>query len=121
MMYFSIHFNLEDAIYIGLLSSNVTTQTNRQQILSSLGFSFRVFPRGFKTRSLERGFHTLIRNSSFPSFTDGDLTIHPLGGQASSLAHCLVYGSDTICNSPSPSLAYIVLFRLPLSGFFSKF
>ena len=30
----------------------------------------------FKTRLLERGFHTLIRNALFPSPTNGDLTIH---------------------------------------------
>ena len=46
-----------------------------------------------------------------------DLTIHPLGGLASSLTHRSVTGSDTICNSPSPPLANIVLFGLSLLGF----
>jgi len=39
-----------------------------------------------------------------------DLTIYPLGGPASSLAHCPVSGSDTICNSSSPLLTDIVRF-----------
>ena len=43
--------------------------------------------------------------------------VYPLRGTTSSLAHCLMSGSDTICNSPDPPLAYIVLFRLPLKVF----
>ena len=44
----------------------------------------------------------------------------PLRGSASSLAHRLVFGSDTICNGPSQPLADMVLFglsRLPLKVF----
>ena len=41
----------------------------------------------------------------------------PLQGSASSLAHRTVSGSDTICNSPSPPLADIVLFGLSLKVF----
>ena len=37
-----------------------------------------------------------------------DLTIHPLKGLASSLAHCLVSSFDTICNSQSLLLTDIV-------------
>ena len=40
-----------------------------------------------------------------------DLTIHPFMGQMSSLAHHLVSGSDTICNSLNP--LDIVLFVFP--------
>ena len=43
--------------------------------------------------------------------------VHPLQGLASILSHCPVLGSDTICNSPSPALADIVLIGLSLSGF----
>ena len=42
--------------------------------------------------------------------------IHPLQGLAPLLAHHLVSGSDTICNSSSPLLADIVFFGLSLSG-----
>ena len=45
----------------------------------------------------------------------------PLRGSASSLAHLPVSGSDTICNSPSLLLAYIVLFGFFFSGFPSRF
>ena len=41
----------------------------------------------------------------------------PLRGSAFSLAHRPVAGSDTICNSPSISLANIVLFGLSFSDF----
>ena len=40
----------------------------------------------------------------------------PLRGTTSSLAHCPVSNSDTICNSSSPPLTDIVFFRLSLSG-----
>ena len=91
---------------------------------------------------LGRGFHTLIKNAPFPFATDvgshnspplQDLAsslalVHlsdrceisqftPLQGLASSLAHRPVSGSDTICNSPSPLLAYIVIFGLSLQIF----
>ena len=39
-----------------------------------------------------------------------DLTIYLIGNLA--LAHCLVFGSDTICNNPSSPLADIVYFDL---------
>ena len=38
--------------------------------MSFWGFPFRAFSQGFTTRLLGRGFHTLIRNASFPSPTD---------------------------------------------------
>ena len=44
----------------------------------------------------------------------------PFGGSASSLAHRPVSDSNTVCNSPSPLLADIVLFGLSLLGFPSK-
>ena len=46
-----------------------------------------------------------------------DLTVHPFQDPTSSLAHRPVSGSDTIHNSPSPPLANIVLFGLPLKVF----
>ena len=45
----------------------------------------------------------------------------PLRGTTSSLAHCPVFGSDTICNGLGPLLADIVLFGLSFSGFPSRF
>ena len=42
---------------------------------------------------------------------------HLLWGSASSLAHRLVFDSDSICNGPSPPLADIVLFGLFPFGF----
>ena len=45
----------------------------------------------------------------------------PLRGPTSLLAHYPVSSSDTICNSPSPPLADIVLFGLSPSGFSSRF
>ena len=63
-----------------------------------------------------RGLHTLIRNVSFPSPTDVG-SHNPLRwGPASSLAHCPVSDSNTICNGSSTPLADIVLFELSLSG-----
>ena len=47
--------------------------------------------------------------------------VHLPQGSASSLAHCPMSGSDTICNGPSPPLADIILFGLSLSGFSSSF
>ena len=47
--------------------------------------------------------------------------VYTLRGSASSLAHCPVSGSDTICDSPSPPLADIILFGLSLLGFPSSF
>ena len=44
-------------------------------------------------------------------------TCLPLWGTASSLAHRLVSGSDTICNGPGSLLADIVLFGLSLLSF----
>ena len=44
-----------------------------------------------------------------------------LWGLASSLAHCPVSSSNTICNIPSPPLTDIILFGFSLSGFPSKF
>ena len=38
--------------------------------ISSLGFPFQAPLKVFKTRLLGRGFHTLIKNDSFPSPTD---------------------------------------------------
>ena len=49
------------------------------------------------------------------------LTIHPLGGPMSLLAHRPVSNSDIICNSLSPPLADIILFGLSLPGFLSRF
>ena len=63
-----------------------------------------------KTHLLGRGFHILIRNVSFPSPIDVGSHNPPLWGPASSLAHRLAPGFDTICNSPSSPLADIVRF-----------
>ena len=43
-----------------------------------------------------------------------DLAIHPLGGSASLPAYHPMSDSNTICNSPSPPLANIILFGFPL-------
>ena len=136
-------------------------QLHHQKILSCLGFPSRLPLKIFKTRLLERGFHTLIRLFRSPPQPTWDLTIHPPLGRsvpvgtrsllqqmwdlpnppplgpasllahrlvstplrvsASSLAHCLVSSSNTICNDPSSPLADIVIFGLSLPGFLSKF
>ena len=51
----------------------------------------------------------------------GTLQSIPLRGPASSLAHCPMSGSDTICNRISPPLANIVLLGFFLPGFHSRF
>ena len=67
---------------------------------------------GSKTCLLRRGFHTLIRNVSFPSPTYVRSNNSPLGSLASSLTQRPLFGSDTICNSPSPPLIDMVSFDL---------
>ena len=68
--------------------------------------------RALKRVWLRRGFHTLIRNTSFPSPTNvGSHNPPPRGSTAK------VSASYTICNSPSPPLANIVIFELFLSDF----
>ena len=59
-----------------------------------------------------------------PPLDPASLLVHhlvstPFLGSASSLAHRLVSGSDTICNGPSPPLANVVLFGVFLSSFLS--
>ena len=84
-------------------------------IFSSLGFPFRASPQGFKMRLLRRGFHTLIKNASFPSLTNvGSHNPPSLGGQRPRCRS--VTGSDTICNCPSPLLVDIVLFGFPFQA-----
>ncbi|KAG7016972.1 hypothetical protein SDJN02_22083, partial [Cucurbita argyrosperma subsp. argyrosperma] len=105
---------------------------------------------GFKqTQVIKMRLHTLIKNALFSSLSQSTPIctssllqsmwdppthspsgpsvlagtppcVHPTQGSVSSLAHCHVFGSDTICNSPSPPLADIVLFGLSLLGFSSK-
>ena len=69
-------------------------------------------PHGFKTCLLGRGFHTLIRNVSFPSPTD--LGSHNLPSLGSTVLNGTlpVCGSNTNCNSLSSPLADIVRFGL---------
>ena len=45
----------------------------------------------------------------------------PLWDSTSSLARCPVSGFDTICNDPSPPLVDIILFKLSLPSFPSRF
>ena len=69
---------------------------------------------------LERGFHILIKNVSFSSPTDvGSHNLPPSG--PSILAGIPVSGSNTVCNSPSSPFADIVLFKLFILGFSSRF
>ena len=65
-------------------------------------------PHCFKTRLIEKGFHTFITNVSFLSSTN--VESHNLfpWRLVSSLAHRLVSSSDTICNRSSLSLEDIV-------------
>ena len=62
------------------------------------------------SQSAHKGFHTLIKNASFLSPTDVRSHNSPPWRLSFSLAHCLVSGFDTICNSPSPSIVDIVRF-----------
>ena len=75
-------------------------------------------PQGCKTCLLGRDFHTLIRNVSFPSSTDvgSHNPPHHAWGRSVLASIRPVSGSDTICNSPSPLIEDIVLFRLSLQG-----
>ena len=51
---------------------------------------------------------------SRPSVLAGTLPrVHPLQGSTSSLAHCPVPSSDTICNGPSPTSRYYPLWTFP--------
>ena len=92
-----------------------------------LGRDFHILMRNDFVSPLRRGFHTLIRNVSFPFLIDvgshnppllgasviqsmWNLTIYLSWGPESQLAHCPVSGFDTICNSPSLLLAYIIYF-----------
>ena len=84
---------------------------------SLLGFLSK-FLKHFYYGEISTPLQGILRFSLQPMW---DLTIHPLGGLVSSLAHSPMSGSDTICNSPSPPLADIVLFRFSLLGFPSKF
>ena len=59
---------------------------------------------------LGRGFHTLIRNALFSSPTEVGSNNHPSWWPASSLRHCSMSSSDTICNDPSPRLVDTVCF-----------
>ena len=59
--------------------------------------------------------------SGFNVLTGTPSRVHLFRGLASSLTHCPVSGSDTICMSLSPPLADIVLFGLFFSGFHSRF
>ena len=111
------------------------------------GLSLSGSPSRLKTRLLGEGFHTFIKGDSTPPSRPSVLAgtrsflqlmwdhhqIHPPLGPASLLAHRLVSnplrgttrrlahrplsGSDTICNSPNPPLADIVLFRAFPQGF----
>ena len=75
------------------------------------------------TRSLLQSMCNLpIYSPSGPSVLVGTPPrVHPFWGLASLLAHRPVFAFDTICNSPSPLLADIVLFglffKLPLKVF----
>ena len=76
------------------------------------------FPSRFKMRLLEKGFHSYKKMfHSFSSPTNVGSHNPPPLGPMSSLAHPPVFGSNTICNGPNPTLAEIVLlFGLSLPG-----
>ena len=136
--------------------ANVGLPPNNSRQISSLGFSFRDSPHGFKTRLLGEGFHTtLVKGVLFSSptnvghhnpppsepsvlvalfpfsnrfgthakstpfgasvLTGTPSRVYPIRRTASSLAYSPVYGSNTICNNPGPSLSDIVLFGQKLS------
>ena len=66
--------------------------------------TYRRKPYSFKTCLLGRSFHTLLRNVSFPSPTDVGSHNPPPWGPASSLTHCPLFASNTICNTSNSSL-----------------
>ena len=131
---FTIVFNLDRLIFCNGPSPPLTN-------IVSLSFSFRVV--SFSSPS-NVGSHN--PPPSAPNVLTGTLSIlqstwdppiHPLTstmfllahrlvstflqGSDSSLAHCRVFGLDTICNSPSLPLTDIVLFELSLLDFLSRF
>ena len=111
-----------------------TTESVLIQILSCLGFPLWAFPLSVARKRFSptiKGCFILLPNQC------GILTIHPsfksnviantrsflqsmwdptkstpLRGPTSLLAHSLVFGFNTICNSPSPLLANIILIGL---------
>ena len=60
---------------------------------------------------------SVLTDTRSPLQSMWDLTIHALQGSTSSVAHHPMSDSYTICNSPSPSLANIVIFELSLKVF----
>ena len=123
--------------YLIIYNKHVYDTTGASRYCLLWVFLFEIPLKIFKTRLLGRCFHTLVKNASFSFLTDlgshnlllsGSSVlastppwVHPLRGLASSLAHRPMSGFDTICNSSSPPLTDIVLFRLTLSNFPSKF
>ena len=85
--------------------SFITAQAHSYQILSALTLSVLCQPHGFKTHIPGRGFHTLINNVLFhsPRFGISQSTL-----LWTSLAHCLMTDSNTICNNPSPLITNIM-------------
>ena len=73
----------------------------------------------FKTSILERGFHILIRNTSFLSPTDVEFNNRSsLRAQRSC---CPMSGSHTICNSPGPLLVDMFALAHYVSSSASRF
>ena len=93
------HIKIIRLMYFSHMS--VTAQIQRYQILSSLGFPFRVFPQSFKTCMLGEGFHTLINGGLFSSpINVGHHNPPPLRGPTSSLA---LFPSSNRCGTAPKS------------------
>ena len=102
-------------VHYPMSASNIIYNTSSSWLANI--FLFVLSLLGFQSM---RSFHTLVRNS-FPSSTDVRSHNPPPWGPTSSLAYRPMSGSDTICNSPSPPIANIVIFGLSLLDFRSRF
>ena len=115
--------------YCPVFGSDTICNSSSLPIIDIILFElFGISLKVFKTRLLWRVFHTLIKNVSFffstdmwsynppplePSvFVDTPPSVHLLSGSAYSLANCLVFDFDTICNSSSLPIIDIILFGL---------
>ena len=81
------------------------------------GLSLPGFPLRFWNASAKKRFPHPYNKECFVPLSNRCEISHPLRGLASLLTHRPVSGSDTICNSLSPPLTNIVLFRLSLNIF----
>ena len=91
-------------------------------LINGISFSFSTDVGSHSPPSWKPNFLARARSSSGSSIlTNTSPHIYSLQCSTTSLAHLPVSDSNTICNSLSPPLVDVVLFRLSLLSFPSKF